>query len=192
MLAEGDALLIVDVQRDFLPGGSLAVPEGDEVVPVLAAMAGQFAARGLPVIASRDWHTPDHCSFEAQGGPWPPHCVAETAGAELDPGLRLPADTKIVDKGITADKDAYSAFEGTELDAWLGDRGVRRVFIGGLATEYCVLNTAADAIQAGYEVVLLEDAIRAIDEADGQRAIESLRAQDATVIESLGMLDEQG
>jgi len=189
MLAESDALLIVDVQRDFLPGGSLAVPAGDEVVPVLAAMAGRFSGHGLPVIASRDWHTPDHCSFEAQGGPWPPHCVADTPGAELDPGLRLPADTKIVDKGTTAGKDAYSAFEGTELDTWLRDRGVRRVFIGGLATEYCVLNTAADAIHAGYEVVLLEDAIRAIDASDGRRAVESLRAKDATVIESVGMLN---
>ena len=191
MSAGSDALLIVDVQRDFLPGGALAVPEGDQVVPVLASVSGYFSRQRLPVIASRDWHPPDHCSFQAQGGPWPPHCVAGTPGAELDPGLRLPPDTLIVDKAGTSDKDAYSAFEGTELDHRLKRQGVRRLFIGGLVTEYCVLNTAADAIKNGYEVVLINDAIRAIDRAEGRRAIDTLRASSATVIESGELLDEE-
>ncbi len=189
MLEESDALLIIDVQRDFLPGGALAVPAGDEVVPVLAAMSDAFSAAGLPVVASRDWHPPDHCSFEAQGGPWPPHCVAETEGASLDPALRLPPDVRIVDKATTAEKDAYSAFEGTDLHAWLQGKGVSRLFVGGLATEYCVLNTAADALGNGYDVILLEDAIRAIDEQDGRQALDSLRAKNATITDSSSALD---
>ena len=190
MLSDKDALLIVDVQRDFLPGGALAVPDGDDVTPVLAACGEVFAANDLPVFASRDWHPKDHCSFEAQGGLWPPHCVADTPGAEIDPGLRLPSGTRIVDKATTADKDAYSAFEGTELDSWLKESGVRRLFIGGLATEYCVLNTARDAVNNGYEVHLMTDAIRAIDPAEGDSAIESLRELHAMIVDSGEILDE--
>jgi nicotinamidase/pyrazinamidase len=184
MLKKTDALLIVDVQRDFLPGGALAVPDGDAVVPALAALAQKFAAEGLPVIASRDWHPADHCSFVEQGGPWPPHCVARSEGATLDPGLELPENVKIIDKAVTADKDAYSAFEGTGLADWLRERGVERVVVGGLATEYCVLNTAADGLRNGFDVLLVEDAIRAIDDADGQRAIDTLRDQGAKVGDS--------
>lgn len=190
MLADHDALLIVDVQRDFLPGGALAVPGGDDVVPVLAAVGGAFSAAKLPIVASRDWHPPDHCSFREHGGPWPSHCVAGTPGAELDPGLGLPPGARIVDKAVATDKDAYSAFEGTDLDAWLRDKGVERLFIGGLATEYCVLNTAADAIRNGYDVVLIEDAIRAIDDTDGRRAIDSLRDMNAATIRSDRILND--
>lgn len=189
MLTEHDALLAVDVQRDFEPGGALAVPDGDAVAPVLAACIGEFSRHKLPVIASRDWHPQDHCSFKAQGGPWPPHCVADTPGAELDPALELPADAKIIDKAQTAEQDAYSAFEGTELHAWLSQQGVRRLFIGGLATEYCVLNTANDALSHGYEVVLLTDAIRAIDPADGDKAIEDLVSRGARIGESRDWLN---
>jgi nicotinamidase/pyrazinamidase len=183
-LNDNDALLIVDVQYDFLPGGALAVPDGDAVVPVLAGLAATFRAASLPVIASRDWHPPDHCSFEPQGGPWPPHCVAGTPGAALARDLQLPDDAKIVDKAVTAEKDAYSAFEGTGLADWLRGQGVGRLFIGGLATEYCVLNTAADALANGFDVVLIEDAIRAIDDADGQRAIDSLLEKHASMASS--------
>ena len=190
MLSDKDALLIVDVQRDFLPSGALAVPDGDDVILVLAACGEVFAANDLPVFASRDWHPEDHCSFEAQGGSWPSHCVADSPGAEIDPGLRLPPGTRIVDKATTADKDVYSAFEGTELDSWLKESGVRRLFIGGLATEYCVLNTARDAVNNGYEVHLMTDAIRAIDPAEGDRAIESLRELHATIVDSGEILDE--
>ena len=116
MISANEALLIVDVQLDFLPGGALAVPDGDSVIPVLAACAKAFSSRDLTVIASRDWHPPDHCSFEQQGGPWPPHCVAGTPGAELHQDLDLPPDAIIVDKATTREKDCYSAFEGTDLD----------------------------------------------------------------------------
>ena len=190
MLAEHDALLVVDVQQDFLPGGALAVPSGDEVVPVLAACIEKFKRCNLPITASRDWHSPDHCSFRAFGGQWPPHCVAGSAGAELDPALHLPTDAKIVDKGQSADRDAYSAFEGTELHAWLRDQGVRRLFIGGLATDYCVQHSARDALRHGYVVILLEDAMRAIDPVAGERIVEELRGLNATVIQSGELLDE--
>jgi nicotinamidase/pyrazinamidase len=180
----GDALLIVDVQRDFLPGGALGVPEGDEVVPLLSTLAEAFAAKKLIVVASRDWHPANHCSFRQSGGPWPPHCRAGTPGAELDPGLNMSPGTIIVDKGTTTDKDTYSAFEGTALDATLQQAGIKRLFIGGLATEYCVLNTATDALQHGYDVILLQDAIRAIDPEAGRRAIAELRELGAEVIDS--------
>ena len=191
MSAESVALLIVDVQRDFLPGGALAVPLGDEVVPVLSRVAAAFAAANRPVIASRDWHPADHCSFAAQGGPWPPHCVAGTDGAALDPGLHLPGGARIVDKATTADRDAYSAFEGTDLHDWLGKRQVVRLVVGGLATEYCVLSTARDALSLGYEVSLLTDAVRAIDPVAGQKAIDELRSLGAAIECSEDILDDQ-
>ncbi len=191
MLSATDALLIVDVQHDFLPGGALAVPGGDEVVPVLSACNKVFADAGRTVVASRDWHPADHCSFEAQGGPWPPHCVAGTRGAELHPGLCLGAATIIADKAMTPESDVYSAFEGTDLDAQLRALGIERLFVGGLATEYCVLNTAADALKRGFQVTLMTDAIRAIDDADGQRAIGSLAAQGAVIADSREVLDVQ-
>ena len=189
LLAKHDALLAVDVQRDFEPGGALAVPNGDGVVPVLAACIEEFNRNNLPVIASRDWHPEDHCSFQMQGGPWPPHCVADTPGAELDPALGLPAEAKIIDKAQRADQDTYSAFEGNELHSWLREKGVQRLFIGGLATEYCVLNTATDALRNGYQVVLLADAIRAIDPAAGENAIEDLRSSGACISQSGELFD---
>ena len=167
MIKDTDALLVVDVQHDFLPGGALAVPDGDEVVPVLAACIEAFVRLDRPVFASRDWHPPDHCSFQASGGPWPPHCIAGSPGATIDPALHLPASATIVNKATSADKDAYSAFEGTTLDNQLRDLGTKRVIIGGLATEYCVLSTPLDGLRLGHEVVLLTDAIRAIDQAEG-------------------------
>lgn len=183
-----DALLIVDVQRDFLSGGALAVPEGDAVIPILNELARQFARRGLPVVASRDWHPSNHCSFEAQGGPWPPHCVAGTPGAEFDAALELPPETRIVDKATTPAAEAYSAFEGTDLDAWLTERGVKRLFIGGVATDYCVLESAMDARKLGYDVVVLADAIRAIDADDGAKALAALDAKGATLTDAESVL----
>lgn len=169
----GDALLLVDVQADFLPGGSLAVPRGDEVVPVLNRYIALFRQAGLPVVATRDWHPPDHCSFRARGGPWPPHCVAGSPGAGFAPLLALPRDALIVSKATTADREAYSGFEGTGLDDSLRGAGVERLLVGGLATDYCVLHTVRDALRLGYRTVLLTDAIRAVDAGpgDGERAL---------------------
>ena len=169
---QGDALLIVDVQNDFLPGGSLAVPRGDEVVPVLNRYLRAFTAQNLPIYATRDWHPERHCSFRAQGGIWPPHCVAGTRGAEFAAALQLPSSAVIISKATTAELDAYSGFQGTNLDQQLREAKIRRLFIGGLATDYCVLNTVRDALRLGYEVFLLADAIRAVDvlPGKGQRA----------------------
>lgn len=173
----GDALLAVDVQRDFLAGGALAVPDGDAVVAPLNRMIERFHAAALPVIASRDWHPLSHCSFKPQGGPWPPHCVADTAGAQFATALRLPRDAIVVSKGTSLDRDAYSAFDGTELATRLRSLGVRRLIVGGLATDYCVQASVLDARRSGFEVVVLEDAIRAVDAAagDSDRALERMR-----------------
>jgi len=167
-----DVLLVTDVQNDFLPGGSLAVPHGDEVVPVLNRYLDIFTARNLPVFATRDWHPEHHCSFRERGGPWPPHCVQGTHGAEFSPALRLPPSVVIISKATAPDQDAYSSFLGTDMDDRLRATGIHRIFIGGLATDYCVLNTARDALRLGYQVFVLVDAIRAVDvqPGDGSRA----------------------
>ena len=169
----GDARVVVDVQRDFLPGGSLAVPHGDEVIPVLNRWVAAFVRAGLPVFATRDWHPADHVSFRARGGAWPPHCVQGNEGARFAPGLALPDGTAVVSKDVERDQDTYSGFEGGDLDDRLRAAGVRRIFVGGLATDYCVLHTVTDARARGYDVVLLVDAIRPVDvtRGDGARAL---------------------
>ena len=168
-----DALIVVDMQRDFLPGGALGVPHGDEVVAPLNEAIRAFERAGRPVFASRDWHTPDHCSFKARGGPWPPHCIAGTPGAQFADDLQLSGSAIVVSKAQSADADSYSAFGGTDLAQQLERSGVKRVFVGGLATDYCVLNTVLDALAAGFEVVVLSDAVRAVEVSpgDGARAI---------------------
>jgi nicotinamidase/pyrazinamidase len=183
-LRQGDALIVVDVQNDFLPGGALAVPGGDEVVPVLNRYLACFEARDLAVFASRDWHPPDHCSFQARGGIWPSHCVAGTQGAEFAPGLELPEEAVIVEKAATSDRDAYSAFEDTGLGERLRRDGLDRLFIGGLATDYCVLNTVRDAAALRYELFVLHDAIRAVDlqVGDGAAAVAEMQGLGARLI----------
>jgi nicotinamidase/pyrazinamidase len=166
-LQEGDALIVVDVQVDFVPGGNLAAPEGEEVVPVINRYIRAFHDKGLPIFATRDWHPANHCSFQAQGGPWPPHCIQETEGAQFAAGLQLPEEAIIISKATRPDADAYSGFDHTELHERLQALGVRRLFIGGLATDYCVRATVIDARSLGYEAVLLEDAVRAIDAQPG-------------------------
>ncbi len=172
-----DALLIVDVQNDFCPGGALAVPEGDQVVGVLNQWIQKAQAGRIPVYASRDWHPPNHISFKARGGPWPPHCIQETAGARFHHDLRLPPDAEIISKAETPDRDAYSAFGGTDLAARLRTAGVKRLWIGGLATDYCVRATALDAINEGFEVHLISSATRAVNVQadDGRRALDDIR-----------------
>jgi len=181
----GDALILVDVQTDFLPGGNLGVPHGDEVVPALNRYLAAFHARKLPIYATRDWHPRNHCSFQAQGGPWPPHCVADSPGAAFAANLHLPPETVVISKAQRAEQDAYSGFEGTDLDARLKRAGVRRVFVGGLATDYCVLNTVRDARKLSYDVFLLTDGARAVNvqSDDGRKAEEEMRRLGARPIE---------
>lgn len=180
----GDGLVLVDVQKDFLPGGALAVPGGDEVIAPLNRCIGEFERHRLPIFATRDWHPGNHCSFRAQGGPWPPHCIAGSQGAQFPAQLQLVPDVHIVSKATRADADAYSGLQGTDLAQQLRDVGCTRLFIGGLATDYCVRATALDALAAGFEVVVLSDAIRAVDmqPGDGQRALEEITARGAHVI----------
>ena len=182
----GDALVIVDVQNDFLPGGSLAVPQGDAVLPALNRCIEIFSARALPVYATRDWHPPGHCSFRAQGGPWPPHCVAGSAGAAFAARLNLPRNVTVISKAAEADQDAYSGFEASELDRLLRGQAVQRLFVGGLATDYCVLNTVKDGLKLGYRVLLLLDAICAVEvqPGDGARAIAEMTALGALPVTS--------
>lgn len=172
----GDALLIVDVQNDFLPGGALEVMGGDEIVPVLRGYIDRFRSRGLPIFLSQDWHPPDHCSFREQGGPWPIHCVAGSTGALPPPSFPIPETATIVQKAILPDKEAYSAFQDTPLHKHLQAAGIGRLFIGGLATDYCVLNTVRDARVLDYHVCLLTDATRAVnaDPDDGRKAEEAM------------------
>ncbi|MEM1601950.1 MAG: nicotinamidase [Candidatus Bathyarchaeia archaeon] len=183
-----DALIIVDVQVDFCPGGALPVPRGDEVVPVLNEYIRRFRAAGALIVATRDWHPPNHVSFKNYGGLWPPHCVQGTEGAKFHPDLNLPDDVIVVSKATDPSREAYSGFEGTDLEERLRRAGVRRVFVGGLATEYCVKSTVLDALRYGFETFLLEDAVRGIDATPGdvekaikemlERGAKKLRLQD--------------
>lgn len=176
LLGRGDALIVVDVQNDFLPGGSLGVPRGDEILTPLNDALNEASLRDVPIVATRDWHPPRHCSFREQGGPWPVHCVAGSFGAAFAIDLRLTPATLTVSKGIRPDRDAYSGFDGTDLDQRLRSLGVERVVIGGLATELCVASTARDAVRLGYGAAILMDAIRAIDlhPGDGARAVDAM------------------
>ena len=180
-LQEGDALLVVDLQRDFLAGGALAVPDGERVIGPVNACLQQCAAHHLPVFASRDWHPEGHVSFRGAGGPWPPHCVAGSEGAALARGLRLPPHAELLSKGMARDRDAYSAFEGTPLETRLRALRVRRLVVVGLATDYCVLATVLDARRLGHPVAVPLEGIAAVDvhPGDGDRALERMRAAGA-------------
>jgi nicotinamidase/pyrazinamidase len=180
----GEALIVVDVQNDFCPGGALAVPEGDTVVPVLNDYIRWFVRRSAPVFASRDWHPQITRHFRDYGGPWPVHCVQGTHGAEFHPGLELPADPSgvvVVSKGEDPEEDAYSAFQakvdgGVSLAEALRGRGVERVYVGGLATDYCVKSTVLDALKNGFQATFLVDASRGVNLSshDSERAIEEM------------------
>ena len=186
--AESPALLIVDLQNDFCPGGALAVAGGDAVLPVMNRLAARAAALGLPVYASRDWHPIDSTHFAANGGPWPTHCVAGTAGARLHPDLVLPAGAMIVTTGVARDEHGYSAFDGTvsgrgSLLDDLRARGVDHLIVGGLATDYCVLASVLDARRFGLGVTVAEDGVRAVNvvEGDGARALQQMRDAGADI-----------
>ena len=180
----GDALLLVDIQNDFLPGGALAVSEGDAVIPVANRYVGEFERAGLPIYLTRDWHPADHCSFAAEGGPWPPHCVQNTPGAAFADALRIPASAVVHSKATTRDKEAYSDFEDKDFAARLRAAGVRRLLVMGLATDYCVLATVQDGLAAGFEVVVATDGVRAVnvEPGDGERALASMREAGASLI----------
>ncbi|HYP29716.1 MAG TPA: nicotinamidase [Blastocatellia bacterium] len=184
--AEGDkkrALLVVDVQNDFCPGGALGVAGGDEVVAPLNRLMEEFLRRGDLVFKSRDWHPPQTMHFQKYGGTWPVHCVRGTRGAEFHPDLLDDPRVRIISKGL-GDEDSYSAFDGTDLSAQLRENGVEEVWVGGLATDYCVKNTALDARREGYSVKVVEEAMRPVElrPGDGARAIEEMREAGAEIV----------
>jgi nicotinamidase/pyrazinamidase len=175
------ALLIVDVQNDFCPGGALAVPDGDRVVEPLNLAAGSFAAAGLPVLASRDWHPQVTCHFREFGGIWPLHCIKDSPGARFHPALHLPDGTLIITKGDTPDSDSYSAFDGHSADERslldiLAGMQIRHLYVGGLATDYCVLSSVLDARKAGFAVTVLADAVAGVNitAGDSEKALKEM------------------
>jgi len=175
------ALIVVDVQNDFCPGGALAVSEGDRVVPVLNRYIQSFVNNGVSVYTTRDWHPPNHCSFKAQGGAWPVHCVQGTAGSQFHPQLILPKEAAVISKATDPREDAYSGFQGTNLAQRLKGQGIQKILVGGLATDYCVKSTVLDGLKAGFNVYFLSDASQAVNvnPGDGQKAVQEMLAAGA-------------
>jgi len=182
LLQAGDALVIVDVQNDFCPGGALAIKGGDEVVPVLNQWIEAATDKGLPVYASRDWHPLRHLSFENEGGKWPPHCIEDTEGAAFHPDLRLPASTVKITKGVRFDQDQNSVFDQTGFATQLRRDAVKRLWVGGLALDVCVLATVLDAREVGFEVTVIQNATRRVTPEGGEQALEQMKAAGAHII----------
>jgi nicotinamidase/pyrazinamidase len=185
-----NALLIIDFQNDFCPGGALAVEEGDRIAEPIKRLAPNFDH----AFATRDWHPPDHSSFETQGGPWPVHCVQDTPGAELHPSMRELEIDAIADVGREREDQGYSGFEKSELAEWMRERGVEGVAVCGLATDYCVRASAIDACKEGFDVTVVTDAIRAVDvnPGDGEHALEEMQAAGAKLASSEQLLSSLG
>lgn len=189
------ALILVDIQNDFCPGGALAVNGGDQIVPVVNRLLSEFPL----VISTQDWHPANHVSFKERGGPWPPHCVQQTRGAELHPDLKTDCISYYFRKASSPDKDDYSEFEGRDeqqrsLDDVLKVHSVKALFVVGLATDYCVLETVLDGIKHGYEVYLVTDAVRAVNvnPDDGEKALVKMAASGAHLITSDEVLNLAG
>ena len=178
------ALIVVDVQNDFCPGGSLAVAHGDEVVAPLNRLIKEFLDRGEPVYKTRDWHPARTKHFAAYGGTWPVHCVQGTPGAEFHPDLSDDPRVTTISKGFDESADGYSGFDGTNLAQLLQEEGVEQVWIGGLATDYCVKETVLDAVRNGFEVKALAEAMRPVNvnSEDGAKAVEQMRASGAEIV----------
>ena len=180
-LEPGDALLVVDVQPDFCPGGALPVDEGDRVIPVLNAWLAAAREKKLPVYASRDWHPPEHPSFRPQGGPWPPHCVQDTPGSAYHPDLELPEDVIKICKGTRLDRDQYSAFDETGLAEHMRKRGVRRVWVGGLAEDVCVRASVLDGRRERFEMHVIAAATRPVEAEAGREALLEMQRAGAVI-----------
>ncbi|MCX7758799.1 MAG: nicotinamidase [bacterium] len=157
------ALVVIDMQNDFLPGGSLEIPNSDTIIPVVNEYIKFFEGMGLTVVYTRDWHPENHISFRENGGRWPKHCVQNTRGSEFHPHVYLPKNYLVISKAFYPDLEAYSGFQDTELNQKLQEMGVKNLFVCGVATDYCVLNTVLDAINLGYKVFLLIDAVKGVD-----------------------------
>jgi nicotinamidase/pyrazinamidase len=186
LVGPGDALIVVDVQIDFCPGGALPIDRGDEVVPVLNRWIAAAAEASIPIVASRDWHPRHHLSFAEAGGQWPVHCLQDSHGARFHPQLTVPPTTIMVTKGVRFDRDQYSAFDETGLAAELRRQGVRRVWIGGLAQDVCVRATVLDARREGLDAIVIADGTRPVTAEGGSRANEDMRQAGATFTTTAG------
>ena len=184
IITNNSAIIAVDIQNDFCPGGALPVPDGDAVVYSMNLYITKFSKMGLPVYFTRDWHPQNHISFKTNGGIWPEHCVQETYGAELHKKLLIPSRAVIISKGISPDNEGYSGFQGTDLDKRLKAKNIRQLFIGGLATDYCVKSTVLDALHAGFDVVFLSDASKGVDvnTGDSEQAIDEMLREGAVKV----------
>ena len=184
IITNNSAIIAVDIQNDFCPGGALPVPDGDAVVYSMNLYITKFSKMGLPVYFTRDWHPQNHISFKTNGGIWPEHCVQETYGAELHKKLLIPSRAVIISKGISPDNEGYSGFQGTDLDKRLKAKNIRQLFIGGLATDYCVKSTVLDALHTGFDVVFLSDASKGVDVNTGasEQAIDEMLREGAVKV----------
>ena len=184
IITNNSAIIAVDIQNDFCPGGALPVPDGDAVVYSMNLYITKFSKMGLPVYFTKDWHPQNHISFKTNGGIWPEHCVQETYGAELHKKLLIPSRAVIISKGISPDDEGYSGFQGTDLDKRLKAKNIRQLFIGGLATDYCVRSTVLDALHAGFDVVFLSDASKGVDvnTGDSEQAIDEMLREGAVKV----------
>lgn len=188
------ALIVVDIQRDFCPGGALPVIDGDKIIPAVNELVRAFVKAGLPIFFTRDWHPANHVSFRANGGPWPPHCVQNTPGASFHPSLAIPTDAEVINKGTLQGEDAYSGFQGTDLAHKLHDLHVKRIYVAGLATDYCVKNTVLDGATQGFETYVITDCVKGVnlkrtDSATALRTMLSRGARRTTsgrLVKSLG------
>lgn len=181
MTTGNPALLLVDIQNDFCEGGSLAVEGASAIIPVVNRMISEAERSHQLIIASRDWHTVDHCSFEARGGPWPPHCIQDSRGAAFHPDMALPDTAVRVSKGVGFDTDAYSAFDGTQLESFLKRHDIGTLRIAGLALDVCVRATALDALKHGFGVELVTDGCKAVDPQKAPEVLDELRAAGASI-----------
>ncbi len=179
------ALIVVDIQRDFCPGGALPVADGDKIIPAVNELIRAFEREGLPVFLTRDWHPKNHISFKAYGGVWPPHCVRNTPGASFHPLLAVPSTAEVIDKGTLRTDDTYSNFQGTDLAQRLHSLQVKRIYVVGLATDYCVMNTVVDGVARGFETYVITDCVRGVnvkptDSATAMRTMVSRGARQMT------------
>lgn len=188
------ALIAVDIQNDFCPGGALAVKHGDRIIKPLNKLIEFFDRLEFPIIFTRDWHPPNHRSFKEYGGIWPVHCVRGTKGAEFHPLLKVPKDAIIISKATEPDSEAYSGFQGTDLAQILKRLGSNKLFIGGLATDYCVKNTVIDALNNGFEVSVIKDCIKGVNlkKTDSATAIRYMLSKGAKLISSQELLEILG
>lgn len=181
-LIQGDGLLLVDVQKDFCPGGRLAIKEADLIVPVLNTWIEAALSSAIPVYASRDWHPVGHVSFREQGGAWPTHCLADSDGARFHPDLKLPESTVIITKGVRLDQDQNSVFDQTGFSAQLQRDRVTNLWVGGLALDVCVLASVLDALREGFPVKLIKAATRPVSAAGGRDALRQMQEAGAVII----------